>query len=81
VIFVGRPELKLAASILFDPTEETVEFAGRILHKRMESLYPGPQDDWIDLSDQERDFYRLSVKAVLKAVADVYAAALPEIEP
>jgi len=52
-----------------------LEALARELHWKMEALDPSDGRDWRDLSDREREFYRLSVRAVL-ANREIVALAL-----
>jgi hypothetical protein len=40
---------------------------GRVLFERMEHLDPSDDREWSHLSDREREFFRLSAKAVVEA--------------
>ena len=48
------------------PPEDPVERLARVLHAKMEHLDPTDDPDWESLTEQQREFYRLCIEALLR---------------
>ena len=57
---------------------ESVEILGRCLYERMEHLDPslGNFEEWVDLKERDREFYRLCIKELFERNAEAISEVL-----